>query len=227
MRMPDPLAPAHHHRRGRRWPRWSEAHDGCFVGNSLACGAHRTRDRAEQRVCLPLLAGVVLACLVAGYHFYGGFVARQYALDPRARTPAERHADGVDFVPTAPFYLLGQHFSAIAAAGPIAGPILACQQFGWLPSILGSPSACLVGAVHDFHAGGERAARGPVDRGGDPPEPRPARLAGDAGVHLGGARLRDRRLRRHHGGDLRHRRSGTAARRPRRAASSRAIPSWT
>ena len=43
-------------------------------------------------------------------------------LDDAAATPAVRHNDGVDFVPTRPFYLLGQHFSAIAAAGPIAGP---------------------------------------------------------------------------------------------------------
>jgi len=102
-------------------------------------------------VSLPLLAGVVLVALAAGYHFYGGFVARQYNLDPTAETPAERHADGVDFVPTQPFYLMGQHFSAIAAAGPIAGPILACQQFGWLPSILWITfGVVFIGAVHDF-----------------------------------------------------------------------------
>jgi carbon starvation protein len=102
-------------------------------------------------VSLPLLAGVVLACLVLGYRFYGGFVARQYALDASARTPAERHEDGIDFVPTKPFYLLGQHFSAIAAAGPIAGPILACQQFGWLPCILWITFGVIfIGAVHDF-----------------------------------------------------------------------------
>jgi carbon starvation protein len=102
-------------------------------------------------VSLPLLAGVVLVVLALGYHYYGGFVARQYRLDPEARTPAERYADGVDFVPTAPFYLMGQHFSAIAAAGPIAGPILACQQFGWLPAILWiTGGVVFIGAVHDF-----------------------------------------------------------------------------
>ncbi|HXH07824.1 MAG TPA: carbon starvation CstA family protein, partial [Vicinamibacterales bacterium] len=100
---------------------------------------------------LPLLAAAVLVSLVAGYRLYGGFVARQYALDASARTPAERYADGVDFVPTRPFYLLGQHFSAIAAAGPIAGPILACQQFGWLPCILWiTLGVIFIGAVHDF-----------------------------------------------------------------------------
>jgi carbon starvation protein len=99
---------------------------------------------------LPLLAAAVIVLLAAGYHFYGGFIARQFQLDPTATTPAERHADGVDFVPTQPFYLMSQHFSAIAAAGPIAGPILACQQFGWLPSILWIAfGVVFIGAVHD------------------------------------------------------------------------------
>jgi carbon starvation protein len=99
---------------------------------------------------LPLLAAVVIVILAAGYHFYGGFVTRQFRLDPTAATPAERHEDGVDFVPTPPFYLMSQHFSAIAAAGPIAGPILACQQFGWLPSILWIAfGVVFIGAVHD------------------------------------------------------------------------------
>ena len=53
-----------------------------------------------------------------------------FGLGSTPDTPAHRHADGVDFVPTRPFYLLGQHFSAIAAAGPIAGPIIACQEEG-------------------------------------------------------------------------------------------------
>src|SRR6185369_10886808 len=102
---------------------------------------------------LPLLAAAVLVVLALGYHFYGAFVARQFRLDPATPTPATERADGVDFVPTRPFYLLGQHFSAIAAAGPIAGPILACQQFGWLPSILWiGLGVIFIGAVHDFSA---------------------------------------------------------------------------
>jgi carbon starvation protein len=100
---------------------------------------------------LPVLAVVVISALALGYRFYGGFVARQYRLDPASATPAQRLQDGVDFVPTKPFYLMGQHFSAIAAAGPIAGPILACQQFGWLPSILWiGLGVVFIGAVHDF-----------------------------------------------------------------------------
>lgn len=100
---------------------------------------------------LALIAVVVLAALSVGYRVYGSFIARQFALDPGARTPAVSENDGVDFVPTPPFYLLGQHFSAIAAAGPIAGPILACQQFGWLPCLLWiGLGSVLIGAVHDF-----------------------------------------------------------------------------
>src|SRR6478609_3184366 len=100
---------------------------------------------------LPFLAAVVIAALVLGYRFYGRLVARQFALATTEDTPAHKHDDGVDFVPTRPFYLFGQHFSAIAAAGPIVGPILACQQFGWLPAILWITfGAVFIGAVHDF-----------------------------------------------------------------------------
>jgi carbon starvation protein len=104
-------------------------------------------------VSLPLLAAIVLVGLALGYHFYGGFIARQYGLDPHRKTPAHEQADGVDFVPTRPFYLFGQHFSAIAAAGPIVGPILACQVYGWLPSILWiGIGVIFIGAVHDVSA---------------------------------------------------------------------------
>jgi carbon starvation protein len=92
-----------------------------------------------------------MVVLALGYRFYGRLVARQFALDDSVPTPAVTRSDGVDFVPTRPFYLLGQHFSAIAAAGPVAGPILACQQFGWLPCLLWiGVGVIVVGAVHDF-----------------------------------------------------------------------------
>jgi carbon starvation protein len=78
-------------------------------------------------------------------------VARQFALDDGRETPARVVNDGEDFVPTRPFYLFGQHFSAIAAAGPIAGPIIACQLFGWLPCLIWiGLGVVLIGAVHDF-----------------------------------------------------------------------------
>ncbi|HVF54696.1 MAG TPA: carbon starvation CstA family protein [Pyrinomonadaceae bacterium] len=100
---------------------------------------------------LALLALGFLALLGAAYRLYGGWVARQFALDDGRVTPAHEVNDGVDFVPTRPFYLFGQHFSAIAAAGPIAGPILACQAFGWLPCLVWiGLGVVLIGAVHDF-----------------------------------------------------------------------------
>jgi carbon starvation protein len=102
---------------------------------------------------LPLLATSVLAVLLVGYVAYGRMVARRYGLDPAAVTPAVSKADGADHVPTAPFYLLGQHFSAIAAAGPIVGPIAACLLFGWVPCVLWiALGAVLIGAVHDLTA---------------------------------------------------------------------------
>lgn len=89
--------------------------------------------------------------IVWGYFKYGGWIATEFNLDPNNITPAHTFEDGVDYVPTNPFYLFAQHFSAIAAAGPIAGPIVACQQFGWLPSFLWiSFGVVFIGAVHDF-----------------------------------------------------------------------------
>lgn len=102
---------------------------------------------------LPLFAVVMLALLAAGYTLYGRVIARQFALNDASKTPAEALNDGVDFVPAKPFYLLGQHFSAIAAAGPIVGPIAACVAFGWLPCILWiGLGVIFIGAVHDFSA---------------------------------------------------------------------------
>lgn len=99
------------------------------------------------------LALVVIVLLIAGYVLYGSFVARQYRLDDARITPATQRADGVDFIPTGRFYLLAQHLSAIAAAGPIAGPIMACMAFGWLPCVLWIVLGVIfIGAVHDFSA---------------------------------------------------------------------------
>ena len=100
---------------------------------------------------LPLLAVAFLVLVVTAYRLYGGWVARQLAVTDERATPAHTLKDGIDFVPTRRFYLFAQHFSAIAAAGPIAGPILACQTWGWLPSLLWiSLGVVLIGAVHDF-----------------------------------------------------------------------------
>lgn len=100
---------------------------------------------------LALLGTTFGLLLFLAYRFYGGFLARELDLDDGTTTPAHRHQDGVDFVPTKRFYLFAQHFSAIAAAGPIAGPILACQIWGWGPCLLWIAfGVVLIGAVHDF-----------------------------------------------------------------------------
>jgi carbon starvation protein len=100
---------------------------------------------------LPLLALVFGGLLVLGYHAYGRWVERRLAPDDARTTPAAERNDGQDFVPTPRFYLFAQHLSAIAAAGPIAGPILAARDFGWLPCLLWIAfGVVLIGAVHDF-----------------------------------------------------------------------------
>jgi carbon starvation protein len=102
---------------------------------------------------LPLLALLFGLLLIGGYQAYGRFVERRFAPDDARATPAVACADGVDFVATPRFYLFAQHLSAIAAAGPIAGPILAARDFGWLPCLLWiALGVVLIGAVHDFSA---------------------------------------------------------------------------
>jgi carbon starvation protein len=102
---------------------------------------------------LTVLALGFLALLAAAYLLYGRFVARLMGLEDERTTPARACQDGIDFVPTPRFYLFAQHLSAIAAAGPIAGPILACQSFGWLPCLLWiGIGVVFIGAVHDFSA---------------------------------------------------------------------------
>ncbi len=86
-----------------------------------------------------------------GYAGYSRVVARKLGLDDANPMPACTMTDGVDFVPAKAPFLLGQHFSAIAAAGPIVGPILAGLAFGWLPALAWIVvGAIFIGAVHDF-----------------------------------------------------------------------------
>jgi carbon starvation protein len=100
---------------------------------------------------LTILALSFIGILVVAYWTYGSWVARQFRIDDGRQTPAHKLNDGMDFIPTKPFYLFGQHFSAIAAAGPIAGPILAAQYWGWAPALLWIGfGVVFIGAVHDF-----------------------------------------------------------------------------
>src|SRR3989338_2683298 len=97
------------------------------------------------------IALAVCALFLGAYFSYGRFLARHLSLDEKKITPACEINDGLDFVPTKKEFLLGQHFSAIAAAGPIVGPILAALWFGWFPVLLWIlAGAIFFGAVHDF-----------------------------------------------------------------------------
>jgi carbon starvation protein len=90
-------------------------------------------------------------CYMLAYRFYSAFIAaRLMALDDTRATPAERHDDGRDFVPTNKWILFGHHFAAIAGPGPLVGPTLAAQ-FGYLPGTLWLiAGAVFAGCVQDF-----------------------------------------------------------------------------
>jgi carbon starvation protein len=99
-----------------------------------------------------LMLVIIAACVFAiGYRFYGLFIAnRVLRLDANRPTPAVKMADGRDYVKTNKFILFGHHFAAIAAAGPLMGPVLAAQ-FGYLPGALWIIiGAVVAGAVHDM-----------------------------------------------------------------------------
>lgn len=92
------------------------------------------------------------AILIAGYVFYGKWLAEQWGVDPNRKTPAHELEDGNDYVPAKAPVLMGHHFSSIAGAGPINGPIQAAV-FGWVPVMLWVLiGGIFFGAVHDFGA---------------------------------------------------------------------------
>ncbi|HWJ02106.1 MAG TPA: carbon starvation CstA family protein, partial [Verrucomicrobiae bacterium] len=95
---------------------------------------------------------IASACvLMIGYRLYGTFMANKVlAINAKLATPARRLEDGHDFVPTNRWVTFGHHFAAIAAAGPLVGPVLAAQ-FGYLPGTLWILiGGVLGGAVHDM-----------------------------------------------------------------------------
>lgn len=85
------------------------------------------------------------------YRLYGIFILNSVLrADSTRMTPAFRHNDGLDYVPTDKHILYGHHFAAIAGAGPLVGPVLAAQM-GYLPGMLWILAGCvLAGAVQDF-----------------------------------------------------------------------------
>ena len=95
----------------------------------------------------------VVVVLGAGYKFYGGWLEKELGIMEERRTPAHTMRDGVDYVPTPTPVVFGHHFSSIAGAGPIVGPIAAGLAFGWGPTLawilLG---VVFIGGVQDFTA---------------------------------------------------------------------------
>ena len=96
---------------------------------------------------------VCVAILGIGYVCYGGWLCKQWGVgESKTETPAHTMADGVDYVPAKAPVLMGHHFSSIAGAGPITGPIGAAM-FGWLPVTLWILiGGIFFGGVHDFGA---------------------------------------------------------------------------
>ncbi|ACA17354.1 carbon starvation protein CstA [Methylobacterium sp. 4-46] len=106
--------------------------------------------RGETVNALWIVVAAVSVYLIA-YRYYSLFIAeRVMRLDPTRETPAVRHNDGLDYVPTDKYVLFGHHFAAIAGAGPLVGPVLAAQM-GYLPGLLWIlAGVVLAGAVQDF-----------------------------------------------------------------------------
>lgn len=103
-----------------------------------------------MNAALLLIVGVVI--LAVGYVTYGKWLAEQWGVDGKRVTPAHELEDGNDYVPAKAPVLMGHHFSSIAGAGPINGPIQAAV-FGWVPVMLWVLiGGIFFGAVHDFGA---------------------------------------------------------------------------
>lgn len=98
-------------------------------------------------IVLLLISGAVL---IGAYFTYGRFVVNKLKVSNKNTTPAHLHEDGVDYVPSKIPVVLGHHFSSIAGAGPIVGPIIAIA-FGWVPAVIWIlVGGIFFGAVHDI-----------------------------------------------------------------------------
>jgi carbon starvation protein len=96
---------------------------------------------------------IAVAAFILAYVFYGRFLAKRYELDDSHLTPSHISYDGIDRVPAHKAVLLGHHFSSIAGAAPIVGPIIAGLAFGWLPVVLWIVLGTIfIGGVIDFSA---------------------------------------------------------------------------
>lgn len=119
-----------------------------FEKNTLS----KEKEMKYQMNTLVLLL-ISIAILLCGYIFYGRWLCKQWGVgEKNEETPAHTMEDGVDYVPAKAPVLMGHHFSSIAGAGPITGPISAAI-FGWLPVTLWILiGGIFFGGVHDFGA---------------------------------------------------------------------------
>ena len=99
-----------------------------------------------------IIAGILLLWLFLGYKIYGNFIEKKVVKADDSRiTPAVELNDGIDYSPAKKSLLFGHHFSSIAGAGPILGPLLGVLYFGWLGAILWiAIGSIFIGAVHDY-----------------------------------------------------------------------------
>jgi len=100
---------------------------------------------------LLVLIIAILAFFLA-YRFYASFISKVVGINDKNITPAHKKYDGLDYIPARNWLVLfGHHFSSIAGAGPIVGPILVCIWWGWVPAILWAIlGSIFIGGVHDF-----------------------------------------------------------------------------
>ncbi len=100
---------------------------------------------------LALIFIIAIILFIFAYRIYGKFLNRHFEINDQCPTPSHTDYDGIDRVPTKTTVLLGHHFSSIAGAGPIVGPIIAAAAFGWVPAILWIVlGSIFIGGVHDF-----------------------------------------------------------------------------
>lgn len=99
-----------------------------------------------------VIAAILILWLILGYKIYGSFIEKKVVkVDNSRPTPARESYDGIDYSPARKSLLFGHHFSSIAGAGPIIGPLLGVLYFGWLGALLWiALGSVFLGAVHDY-----------------------------------------------------------------------------
>jgi len=107
--------------------------------------------RAMTVNMIAAMVSVGVTAFIVAYLTYARYLERLFGIDPQRQTPAHTRKDGRDYYPARAAVLLGHHFSSIAGAGPIVGPVFATLVFGWLPSVLWIVlGSIFIGGIHDF-----------------------------------------------------------------------------